>query len=41
LAAEGITVIDGQGPIYEARSIKSADEIAAQRIAMAACDDGF
>ncbi len=41
LAAEGITVIDGQAPIYEARSIKSADEIAAMRIAMAACDDGF
>ena len=34
-------MIDGQAPIYHARAVKSADEIAAMRIAMAACDDGF
>ncbi len=41
LAREGVDVVDGQGAIYEARSIKSDDEIAAMRIAIAACDDGF
>lgn len=41
LAAAGVTVVDGQGAIYQARSLKSEDEIAAMRIAVAACDDGF
>jgi Xaa-Pro aminopeptidase len=41
LAREGITVIDGQQAIYEARAMKSADEITAMRIAVAACDEGF
>ena len=41
LAAEGIDVVDGQAAIYRARAIKSDDEIAAMRIAIAACDDGF
>ncbi len=41
LAREGITVVDGQGAVYEARSIKSAEEIQAMRVSMACCDDGF
>ena len=41
LSNQGIEVIDGQGTIYQARSIKSDDEISAMRIAIAACDEGF
>jgi len=41
LADRGVTVIDGQGALYEARSIKSEDEIAAIRLAIAACEEGF
>jgi Xaa-Pro dipeptidase len=41
LAAEGVTVVNGQPAVYRARSIKSADEIAAIRISADACDEGF
>ena len=41
LARNGVDVVDGQAAVYRARAIKSADEIEAMRIAIAACDDGF
>ena len=41
LEDRGLTVLDGNPAIYEARAIKSAEEIKAMRIAMAACDDGL
>ncbi len=41
LEKQGVTIVDGQAAVYEARSIKSQDEITAMKIAMAACDDGF
>lgn len=37
----GVAVVDGQPAVYEARSVKSDDEISAMRIAIAACEDGF
>lgn len=41
LQSLGITVVDGQPAVYEARAIKSEDEISAIRVAIAACEDGF
>lgn len=41
LARLGVTVVNGHPPVYRARSIKSADEIAAIRISAEACDEGF
>ncbi|MEO1194345.1 MAG: Xaa-Pro peptidase family protein [Pseudomonadota bacterium] len=41
LAREGVEVVDGSAPLFQARAMKSADEIAAIRVAMAACDAGF
>jgi Xaa-Pro dipeptidase len=41
LSEQGVTVVDGQGALYEARAVKSPEEIEAIRIAIAACEDGF
>ncbi|NNE81099.1 MAG: aminopeptidase P family protein [Silicimonas sp.] len=40
LLAEGLTIEDGMALAEAARVIKSADEIAAMRIAVAACEEG-
>ncbi len=41
LARRGVKVIDGQEVLSKARAVKSADEIAAIRVSIAACHDGF
>ena len=41
LSRRGVKVVDGQASLFEARAVKSADEIDAIRISIAACEDGF
>src|SRR5690606_8872849 len=41
LGALGIEVVEGQEAVEQARARKSADEIAALRLAIAACEEGF
>jgi Xaa-Pro aminopeptidase len=41
LAARGVEVVDGQPALYRARAVKSAEEVDAIRLAIAACEAGF
>ncbi|NNF54155.1 MAG: aminopeptidase P family protein, partial [Acidimicrobiales bacterium] len=41
LEARGVSVINGQAPIYRARAVKGPEEVEAQRLSAKACHDGF